>query len=91
MSWSAFDFFANSAAAGWGPMSSSATIDCTKPEGCWVDVSVILRIRSMIAGWAVIHPKRQPGAMVLEKVSRRITRPSGSKFRYEGTRLSRNS
>jgi len=44
----------------------------------------------MIAGWAVIHPRRQPGATVLEKVSRRITRPSVSTLRYEGTRLSRN-
>jgi hypothetical protein len=45
----------------------------------------------MKAGWPVIQPRRQPGATVLEKVSRRRTRPSVSMLMYEGTRLSRKS
>lgn len=65
-------------ASGWGPITSSATSDCTNPEGCCVEVSAIRVNLSMSAGWAVIHPRRQPGAMVLEKVSRRTTRPSTS-------------
>jgi hypothetical protein len=41
-------------------------------------------------GWAVIQPRRQPGATVLEKVSRRMTRPSVSILRKDGVRLSMN-
>lgn len=32
-----------------------------------------------------MNPRREPGQIVLEKVSIRITRPSVSNLRYEGT------
>lgn len=45
----------------------------------------------MNAGWAVSQPNLQPGAMDFEKVSSRITLPSTSTLKYDGTRASRNS
>jgi len=74
---------------GEGPRTSSETRPCTKPEGCWVVDSAMRWKRSARAGWQVIHPRRQPGATVLEKVSRRTTRPSVSKLVKEGVRESR--
>lgn len=44
----------------------------------------------MILGCAVSQPRRHPGAIDFENVSRRMTRPSVSIERYEGTRESRN-
>ena len=44
----------------------------------------------MICSEAVIQPTRIPGAMTLEKESMRITRPSMSMLRREGTRVFRN-
>lgn len=44
----------------------------------------------MMAGCAVIQPMRHPGAIVLEKVSRRMTLPSVSMLRNEGVKESRN-
>ena len=74
-----------------GPSSSWATVAWTKPEGCWVEVSVMRSRRSIRRGWAVSQPRRQPGAMVLEKVSSRITRPCESMLSELGTRLSRKA
>lgn len=61
------------------------------PDGCCVVVSVMRVRRSTMAGCAVIHPRRQPGAIVLENVSRRTTRPSVSRERYDGVRESRKA
>lgn len=74
---------------GGGEINSLEIRAWTKPEGCWVVASVIRSNRSMRAGWAVIQPRRQPGATVFEKVSRRTTRPSVSRGVKDGVRESR--
>lgn len=64
---------------------------CENPEGEKEEDSVIKRRRVMKAGCAVIQPSRQPGAMDLLKVSRRMTRPAVSSVMKLGVRDSRNA
>jgi len=50
-----------------------------------VALSRVFMIFSSIVSWAVMNPSRLPGAMILEKLSTRMTRPSGSRERKDGT------
>lgn len=61
------------------------------PDAACVDDSFARSSRSAKTGLQVVQPSREPGQMVLEKVSMRTTRPWQSRWRYDGTRLARNS
>jgi hypothetical protein len=75
------------------PHRSSSSLNSSswlKPLGPCVLASTCMRYLSTICSAAVIHPTRHPGATTLEKLSRRMTRPSTSMERKLGISPARN-